>query len=157
MIPTRYFDDLKIGEKGTTPEVTVSKEMIRAYADLTGDHTPIHVDEDYAKKSHFGGIVTHGLFGQSLADGLKTRGSLQFPPGSSLGWTWDFRQPIYAGDTLHVDYKIGAMRTTKNPDWGILTLPAKLINQNGDIVQDGEHKLMILRKPLTQDREGPAK
>src|SRR5438445_546333 len=38
----RYFDDVTLGDEGTTPEVTVTKEMIRAYADLTGDHTPVH-------------------------------------------------------------------------------------------------------------------
>ena len=86
-------------------------------------------------------------FGLSLADGLKTRGSLQFPPGASLGWTWDFRLPIRAGDTLHVRYRIGAMRETRKPGWGILTIASDLVNQHGDIVQQGEHKLMILKQP----------
>jgi 2-dehydropantoate 2-reductase len=142
-----YYDEVKLGDEGTTSEVTVTKDMIKAYADLTGDHTPVHVDEAFAKASHFGGIVAHGLFGLSLADGLKTQGSLQFPPGSSLGWNWDFKQPIRADDRLHVKYRVAAMRETKKPGWGILTIASELINQAGDIVQQGEHKLMILKKP----------
>ena len=55
----RYFDEVSLGDEGVTPEVTVTKAMIRAYADLTGDHTPVHVDEEFAKASHFGGIVAH--------------------------------------------------------------------------------------------------
>jgi len=55
--------------------------MIRAYAALTGDHTPVHVDEEFAKASHFGrhrrARVVRFL---SLADGLKTTGTLQFRP-----------------------------------------------------------------------------
>jgi acyl dehydratase len=141
-----YFDEVKVGDEGISPEVTITKEMILAYADLSGDHTPIHVDEDAGKKSHFGGIVAHGLFGLSLTDGLKTRADLRFPPGSSLGWTWDFLKPIKVGDRLHVKFRIGSMRTTKKPDWGIVVLPSELINQNGEVVQKGEHKLMILRK-----------
>lgn len=144
--PERYFDEVAEGESGETPQVTVTKDMIRAFADLSGDHTPVHVDEDFAKASHFGGIVAHGLFGLALADGLKTRGTLQFPPGASLGWSWDFLKPIHVGDRLTVRYRIGAMRATKKPDWGILTLPSELINQNGEVVQRGEHKLMILRR-----------
>jgi acyl dehydratase len=146
----RYFDDVMLGDEGTTPEVTVTKEMIRAYADLTGDQTPVHVDEEFAKASHFGGIVAHGLFGLSLADGLKTQGTLQFPPGASLGWNWDFLKPIRAGDRLHVKYRIGAMRETKKPGWGIVNLASELINQDGEVVQKGEHKLMILRRPDAQ-------
>ena len=148
----RYFDEVTLGEEGTTPEVTVTKEMIRAYADLTGDHTPVHVDEDFAKASHFGGIVAHGLFGLSLADGLKTQGTLQFPPGASLGWNWDFLKPIRAGDRLHVKYRIGAMRQTKKAGWGIVILASELINGDGEVVQKGEHKLMILRRPEAQQR-----
>ena len=55
-----FYEDVKVGDKGTSPQVTVTREMIGAYADLTGDHTPIHVDEDYARSSIFGGIVAHG-------------------------------------------------------------------------------------------------
>lgn len=145
-----YFDDVTVGAEGTTPEVTVTKEMIRAYADLAGDHTPVHVDEDFARRSHFGGIVAHGLFGLSIADGLKTQGTLRFPPGASLGWTWDFVKPIRAGDRLHVGYRVGSMRRVRKPGWGIVVLPSELINQDGEVVQKGEHKLMILRRPEFQ-------
>jgi acyl dehydratase len=143
----RYFDEVSLGDEGVTPEVTVTKAMIRAYADLTGDHTPVHVDEEFAKASHFGGIVAHGLLGLSLADGLKTQGSMQFPPGASLGWTWDFKLPIHADDRLHLKYRVAAMRETKKPGWGILTIASDLINQRGEIVQTGVHKVMILKRP----------
>lgn len=143
----RYYDDVKVGDEGTTPAVTVTREMILAYADVSGDHTPVHVDEAFAAKSHFGGIVAHGLLGLAIADGLKCQGSLQFPPGASLGWTWDFLKPIRADDTVHVRYRIAHMRKTKKPEWGIVNLASELVNQNGEVVQKGEHKLMILRRP----------
>ena len=146
-----YYNDLKGGEKGTTPTVTVTKQMIRDFADLTGDHTPVHVDEEFAKNSHFGGIVAHGLFGLALTDGLKCQADLQFPPGASLGWEWDFTRPIYAGDTLRCEFTVGHMRTTSKPDWGIVHLESELINQKNEVVQKGRHKLMILRSPQTQD------
>ncbi len=142
-----YYDQVNVGDKGSTPEVTVTKEMISAFADLTGDHTPVHTDEEYAKNSHFGGIVAHGLFGLSIADGLKTQADLQFPPGASLGWSWDFKGPIFVDDILHVEFEIESMRTTKKPDWGILFIACNLINQKGEVVQNGVHKLMIRRYP----------
>lgn len=142
-----YFDDVTPGAAGVTKSVVVTREMIRAFADLTGDHTPVHVDEAFAKASHFGGIVAHGLFGLALADGLKTTGTLQFPPGASLGWTWDFVKPIHAGDEVHMRYHVASMRPTKKPEWGIVHIAGELVNQHGDVVQKGEHKLMILRRP----------
>jgi acyl dehydratase len=65
----------------------------------------------------------------------------------SLGWTWDFVAPIKIGDVLHVKFRVGSMRPTKKPDWGIVVLPCELINQRGEIVHRGEHRLMILRRP----------
>ena len=148
MTTERYWDDAKEGDEGVSPTVTITGEMIDMYADVSGDHTPLHVDEDYARKSHFGGRVAHGLLGLSVADGLKCQSDYRFLPGMSLGWTWDFAQPIRIGDTLHVKFRIASMRASKSkPDWGIVIIPTELINQNGEVVQRGEHKLMVPRRP----------
>jgi acyl dehydratase len=143
----RYYEDAKVGDEGVTPSVTVTGAMIDAYADVSGDRTPIHVDEAYARKSHFGGRVAHGLFGLAIADGLKTQAEYRFLPGMSLGWTWDFLLPIRIGDALHVRFRIDSMRTTKKPQWGLVVIGAELVNQRGEVVQRGEHKLMVPRRP----------
>ena len=78
MTADKYWDDAKEGDECVSPRYTVTKERILAYADLTGDHTPVHVDEAYAAASHFGGIVAHGLLGLSIADGLKTQSDYRF-------------------------------------------------------------------------------
>lgn len=146
--PERYWDDAKVGDTGRSPTVTITGAMIDAYADLSGDRTPLHVDEAYATQSHFGGRVAHGLMGLSIADGLKCQADYRFFPGYSLGWTWDFLAPIRIGDTLHVIFEVASMRASKSrPGWGIVVLPTKLVNQDGHVVQQGEHKLMVPRRP----------
>jgi acyl dehydratase len=146
-IVERYWDDVKVGDVGISPTFTVTAEHIMTYADLTGDHTPVHTDEAYARTTPFGTRVAHGLLGLSLADGLKTQADLRFLPGMSLGWTWDFRLPIKIGDTVHVKFHIGSMRLTKKVGWGIVVLASELINQKDEVVQLGEHRLMIPRRP----------
>jgi acyl dehydratase len=148
-IVEHYYDDVAVGDVGISPTFTVSAEHIMTYADLTGDHTPVHTDEEYAKTTPFGTRVAHGLLGLSLADGLKTQADLQFLPGMSLGWTWDFRLPIKIGDTVHVKFHIASMRLVKKVGWGIVVLASELINQKGEVVQLGEHRLMIPRRPGT--------
>ncbi|MGD0474583.1 MAG: MaoC/PaaZ C-terminal domain-containing protein [Candidatus Velthaea sp.] len=145
----RYWDDATVGDEATTASVTVTEAMVNTYAEMTGDFTPVHVDEEYAKTTPFGTRVAHGLLGLSLADGLKTRAEYRFVPGMSLGWTWDFRLPIKLGDTVHVKFKVGSARLTRRVGWGIVVLPSELINQHGEVVQLGEHRLMIPRRPGT--------
>lgn len=148
MSTEKYWDDARLGDECTSPTYNVTKQRILAYAELTGDHTPVHVDEEYAKKSHFGALVAHGLFGLSIADGLKTQSDYRFLPGMSLGWTWDFAAPIKVGDVLHVRFRVGSLRESKSkPGWGIVVLPLELISQRGEVVQKGEHRLMVPRRP----------
>jgi acyl dehydratase len=144
----RCWDDAREGDECVSPTFTVTEAHINTFADLTGDHTPVHVDEDYAKTTPFGTRVAHGLLGLSIADGLKTQSDYRFLPGMSLGWTWDFVRPIEIGDTLHVKFRVASKRASRSrPDWGIVVLPSELINQRGEVVQKGEHRLMIPRRP----------
>jgi acyl dehydratase len=142
-----YYEDAKVGDEAVTPSVTVTSDQILNYADVSGDHTPIHVDEEEGRKGPFGARVAHGLLGLAIADGLKTQADYRFLPGKSLGWTWDFQQPIMIGDTLHVKFRIGSMRPTKKPEWGIVVILCELINQKDEVIQCGEHRLMVLRRP----------
>lgn len=151
MAEDRYWEDCEVGDEAVSPTVTVTGAVIDMYADVSGDHTPLHVDEAYARKSHFGERVAHGLYGLAVADGLKCQSEYRFLPGMSLGWTWDFLRPIKIGDVLHVKFRISGKRPSKSRlGWGIVNIPCELINQNGEVVQRGEHKLMVPRRSETK-------
>ena len=146
-IEDRYWDDAVVGQECLSPPYEVTEARVMAYADLTGDHTPVHTDEAYARTTPFGTRVAHGLFGLSIADGLKTISDLRFVPGMSLGWEWSFVAPIKLGDTVRVRFRVCSKRESKSkPGWGIVILPSELINQRGEVVQKGEHRLMIPKR-----------
>jgi len=108
----------------------------------------VHIDEAYAKTTPFGTRVAHGLLGLSIADGLKSQADYRFLPGMSLGWQWDFVGPIKIGDTVHVKFHVSSLRRSKSrPGWGIVVLPSELINQKGEVVQKGEHRVMVPCRP----------
>lgn len=147
----RYWDDASVGDECISPCYEMTEARINAFAELSGDFTPVHVDEEYAKTTPFGTRVAHGLLGLSVADGLKTQSDYRFKPGMSMGWEWDFVAPIKIGDRLHVKFRVGSMRASRSrPDWGIVILPSELINQHGQVVQKGEHRLMVPRRPQAE-------
>lgn len=146
-IEDQYWDDAVVGQECLSPPYEVTEARVMAYADLTGDHTPVHTNEAYARTTPFGTRVAHGLFGLSIADGLKTISDMRFVPGMSLGWEWSFVAPIKLGDTVRVKFRVGSKRESKSkPGWGIVILPSELINQRGEVVQKGEHRLMIPKR-----------
>lgn len=143
-----YFDELEVGREWNTPRRTITEADIVMFAALTGDHNPVHTDEEFAKHTVFGGRILHGPAGFAIATGLESR--LGIKEGTAiafLGMTWDLRGPIKIGDTIHVKETVASKRETKKPGVGIVNFHVALVNQRGETVQDGEWKVMMHRKP----------
>ena len=147
MLPGKHYEDITIGDERFTPRVTVTEGHVLAYAGVAGDFSPIHMDELYAQSTVFGGRIAHGLMGLSLTDGLKVQ-SATFKDGIALSWSWSFKKPIRIGDTLQAHIRIKEMRPSNSkPGMGIVVMDIDLVNQNGEVVQKGEHGLMVPRRP----------
>ena len=55
-----YFDELYEGQEWNSPRRTITEADIVMFAALTGDHNPVHTDEEFAKNTVFGGRILHG-------------------------------------------------------------------------------------------------
>lgn len=77
--------------------VTVSEATIDAYADLSGDHNPIHEDEDYAAETRFGGRIAHGMLAAA-----PISAAVASLPGDIVYCSQDltFEHPTFPGDTV---------------------------------------------------------
>jgi len=69
MFQTYYFDELALGMRETISK-TVENEDVIGFAELSGDHNPIHLSEHFARKTRFGGRIVHGLYTASLISGV---------------------------------------------------------------------------------------
>jgi acyl dehydratase len=148
MIPVRYWEDVEIGDSYTTPSRTITETDLVMFAGLTGDYMPFHVDEVAASKTIYGGRIAHGLMGLAYMQGMKTWVHTGIASMGSLGWTVDFRAPIRCGDTLTATFTVGSKRETSKPDRGILFVACQLLNQDGVLVQEAEHRRMVRRRPV---------
>ena len=112
---------------------TITEADIIEFADVSGDHNPVHLDEEYAAQSMFGGRIAHGLLAASMISavlGTKLPG-----PGSVyLGQTLKFLAPVRIGDTIEASVEVIAVRKDKH----ILTLRTDCVNQDGTLVLTGE-------------------
>lgn len=139
-----FFDDLQVGDVWESPGRTVTESDVVNFACLTGDHDPLHVDHAYAATTPFGKPIAHGLLGISLLAGLGSH----FPAVRTLAFLeireWKFRQPIFFGDTVHARNAITAMEE-KGRRGGKITWHRQLVNQNGEIVQEGILETFVAR------------
>ena len=143
----RYYEELNPGDSWVSPRRTITEADIVMFAALTGDHNPIHTDEEFAKTTIFGGRILHGPAGFAIATGLESR--LGIKEGTAiafLGMTWDLKGPIKIGDTIRVEQKVTGKRETKRPGQGIVFFHVALMNQRNEVVQEGEWKIMMMCK-----------
>jgi acyl dehydratase len=130
--------DIKIGDKfSTTKQITDS--VVRAFAELSGDYNPIHLDEEFAAKTQFKKRIAHGMISGALISAV-------------LGYEFKERRVVYLSQTLKftapvfLDDIITATATVTNirEDKPIVTLETICRNQNDETVVKGEAVVMIL-------------
>ncbi len=143
----RYFDDFAVGDEWTSPRRTICEADVATFAGFSGDYNPIHTDEEYAKTTIFGGRILHGPAGFAIACGLEFRLGIKDGTATAfLGMTWDLKGPIRIGDTIHVYQRVTSKRETKKADQGIVNFHVVLRNQRNETLQEGEWKIMFLRR-----------
>ena len=142
-----YFEDFELGREYITRSRTITEADVVAFAGLSGDFNPLHVDEEFGKKTMFGTRIAHGLLGLSVASGLINQmGIGEGTVMAFLGLTWNFKGAIRFGDTITAHQRVAEKRETSKKDRGILRMSITVLNQNGEVVQDGEHVLMVKRR-----------
>ena len=147
-----YFEDFSIGQKFITKARTITEADIVNFAGLSWDHNQLHTDAEYAASTRFGRRIAHGLLGVIVHAGLSyelTEKSIL----ALLEMTWQFKAPIYIGDTIRVEQRVKAMRNGSTGDRGVLTFEKKVLNQKNEIVQTGTTTILLARRDQkTEDR-----
>ena len=140
-----YFDDLSIADEFVSEKRVVSEKDVRLFAELTGDFTRLHVDEEYAAETPFRKPIAHGLLGLSILAGLSSS-CPNMDTAAFLGVSdWKFLAPIYFGDEIHAITKVESL-TPKGRKRGHVVWYRELMNQNGEIVQSGRLETLVNKK-----------
>jgi acyl dehydratase len=145
--PRRYFEEIAVGDEYESPGRTVTEADIVLFAGLSGDYNILHTDAEFMKGSIFGERIAHGLLGLAIQSGLLTRAMPPYATVASGGLRWKFKGPIKIGDTIRVRARVAATKESDKPDHGVVTLDRQVLNQRGEIVQEGQTDLVVERRP----------
>jgi 3-hydroxybutyryl-CoA dehydratase len=117
----------------------MSDALVRAYAELTEDFNPLHVDDEIANKSRFGGRIAHGM----LSAGLVSAVLGMDMPGPGALWltqTIKFTRPVMIGDTLTTRVEVVELMPAKRR----ARLATTCRNQHGELTLDGEALIQMM-------------
>lgn len=147
---TMWFEDFSVGQVFVTAARTITETDVLTYAYLSGDHTAIHTDEEFAKTTPFGTRIAHGPLGAVISGGLLVRlGIFEGSAIAALEHHWVFKGPIKLGDTVHTRVTIVDLRETRDGRRGVLQRKVEIVNQRGEVVQIGHAKMLIAKRPAS--------
>lgn len=135
-----YFEDLSVGQSAELTR-TVDDKAIQAFAEVSGDHNPVHLDEAFAATTQFKGRIAHGMLSAAYISALIA-GKLPGPGAIYLGQTLTFKRPVKIGDEVTVAATITALDAEK----ARATL-ATVCSVAGKTVLEGEATIMVPRRP----------
>ena len=141
----KWYDEVKVGERFGT-SLTVTETHLVMGAGMFGDFNPLHTDEEFSKKSLFGGRVLHGPFTSAL---------ISSPVGMYFGGTaiaylehaCRFKAPVRADDTITTQCTVTGKADKPKHKGGIIELAAVASNQRGEVAVEADGKILVANKP----------
>ncbi len=125
----------------TTHAKTITEADIVLFAGVSGDFNPVHINEEHAKKTVFGGRIAHGVIAISLISAAvaKLPGLVILMNHSSR-----FLRPVRIGDTITAASEVTEVRKDK----GIVTVKNTCTNQKGEVTVEGETTVRLYEAPV---------
>ncbi len=139
-----YLEEIEVGSTFETSRRTVTEADIVAFAGVSGDFNPLHIDETFGREqTPFGGRIAHGPLVLSMSYGMRSvRDDWKILALASC--ERNFTSPVFPGDTVWGAYEVMERRaSTSRPGVGFVTLAVNIHSDRGEIVQKGRDVLML--------------
>ncbi|MBP1761412.1 MAG: (de)hydratase mit MaoC domain [Firmicutes bacterium] len=136
----KTIEEINVGDSANFTK-SVTDYDVYSFAGVTGDFNPAHINTVYASETSFHKTIAHGIVSVGFISNIL---GTQLPgPGSiTVSQECDFRRPVYIGDTITATVEVTKKDEAKNRVW----LRTYCTNQRGELVVDGEAKMMPVRK-----------
>jgi acyl dehydratase len=147
------FDDFAVGDEVLTAGRTVDIGDITTFAGLTGDHYPLHTDEEYCRGTRFGGRIAHGPLTYGFAVGLVALSGFLGDAIVAFLECQGLRAlaPVRPGDTVRVRAVVAATEPGRKPHQGTLRIDYTVINQKDEEVMQFRMVLLARRDTPVED------
>jgi len=143
-----YFEEFEQGQVVTSPGRTITEADVVALAGLSGDYNQLHTDDEFARETPYGRRIAHGLLGLSAASGLAARaGFIEGTTQAFIGLTYKFKAPVFVGDTIHLRATVSKLRPMPSMGGGMVVFAMEVLNQRGEVVQEGDWTLLMRGRP----------
>lgn len=147
MFQGKWYDEVAVGERFGT-RVTVTETHLVLGSGMFGDFNPLHVDEEFAKKTMFGTRVLHGPFTGALI-AAPVGNYFSGTALAYLEYACRFKAPIRSGDTIASEWTVVERIDKPKHNGGILAMRCEGRNQKDELAVEAQAKLLVARRPAS--------
>ena len=144
----KYFEEFEVDQVFVHAVRRTVTEMDNVlFCSLTCNPAAIHIDHEYAKTTEFGLPLFNSIFVLGLVVGLSVLDTTLGTTVANLGWEdVSFPRPVFAGDTIHAQTKVIALRDSKSrPTQGIVTFEHCGFNQRNEVIATCRRAALMMR------------
>ncbi len=137
----KWYDEVQVGDTFGS-SITVTETHIVLGSGMFGDFNPLHVDEEFSKKSMFGGRILHGPFTSALVSAPVGN----YFAGTAIAYlehSCRFKAPVRAGDTVATRWTVTAKTDKPKHKGGIIEMKGQATNQRGEVAEECEGKILV--------------
>ncbi|MDF1797867.1 MAG: MaoC/PaaZ C-terminal domain-containing protein [Planctomycetota bacterium] len=140
------FDELQVGQRFLTGTRLVDQAAVQAFAEVSGDDNPVHLDPDFARRTFFRGVVAHGALTQAVATGLGWRTGIFKDTLIAIAENHaNYKKPVRPGDELRVVFEVLEHEADPQPKWGHVRFGLTVLNQTDEVVALGTWYCLLRR------------
>ena len=137
----KWYDETRVGDSFSS-SLTVTETHLVLAAGMFGDFNPLHVDEEFSKKSRFGGRILHGPFTSALVSAPVGN----YFAGTAIAYmehACRFKAPVRPGDTLNTRWTITEKLDKPKHKGGICVMKGVGANQHGETAVEADGKILV--------------
>ena len=145
-----HWEDFEVGKRYDTYGRTVTEGDLSLFCAFVGYHVPLFIDEEYAKRTQYGGRIAPSAFTMSVSTAMTEslfRNTVLSLMSVERG---RFLAPVRAGDTIRTEVEVLSKRETRDPQKGIVTFRDHVLNQHGETVFEIDKVVMLKRRPVSE-------
>jgi acyl dehydratase len=146
---SKYFEEFEVGARYPTYTRTITEGDLSLFCALVGYHVPLFIDEEYAKKTRYGGRIVPSSMIMAISTGMTESLFRTTMEGLLAVDQGQFLAPVRPGDTVRTEVEVVHKKSTSNPARGIVVFRDHLLNQRDETVYRINKTVLITRLPAT--------
>ena len=149
----KYYEEFTVGETiEHERRRTISESDNQRFCDMTMNQQPLHLDADFAAETTFGERLVNGIYTMALAVGISIPETTDGTIVANLSYDdVSHPEPVFHGDTVHVQSTVTDKRETSDGDRGVVTMHVEVFNQDDVLVCEFDRTVLSLKRSVAGD------